>query len=71
MAVDEQLEGIKMRLRPSMNKFRGREDKFADIEIARAFTEPNTSHTNRCVISHLYSGAIAQMLQVDDHDLGR
>jgi RNA-dependent RNA polymerase len=43
VGVDEQLPGIAMRLRPSMNKFKGRDDENAEIEIARAFSRPNTS----------------------------
>ncbi|KAF7980169.1 hypothetical protein HWV62_39639 [Athelia sp. TMB] len=50
VAVDVQLPGIFMRLRPSMNKFKGREDEFAEIEIARAFSKPNTSYLNRSMV---------------------
>jgi RNA-dependent RNA polymerase len=50
VGVDEQLEGIKMCLRPSMNKFgaKGSQEKEAEIEIARAFDFPNTTYLNRC-----------------------
>lgn len=41
VAINHQLSGIKMCLRPSMNKFKGRDEEFAEIEIARAFERPN------------------------------
>ncbi len=50
VAVDDQLEGIRMRLRESMNKFEGPKDDFAEIEIARAFERPGTCYLNRYVI---------------------
>jgi hypothetical protein len=43
VAIDDELSGIKMCLRPSMKKFQGREGEFAEIEIARAFDRPNYS----------------------------
>lgn len=43
VAVDEQLEGIFMRVRKSMNKFKGHGEDFAQIEIAKAFSKPNSS----------------------------
>lgn len=48
VAVDERLRGIRMRLRPSMNKFEGPAEETATIEIARAFERPNTCYLNRC-----------------------
>ncbi|KAI0929166.1 hypothetical protein AcW1_006187 [Taiwanofungus camphoratus] len=50
VAIDEQLEGVKMRLRPSMNKFRARDEDLAEIEIARAFERPNTCYLNRPLV---------------------
>jgi RNA-dependent RNA polymerase len=50
VAVDERLEGVKMRLRKSMNKFLGPAGDIATIEIARAFERPNTCYLNRCAI---------------------
>jgi RNA-dependent RNA polymerase len=59
VSVDERLEGIKMRLRHSMNKFHVKSDDDADIEVARAFERPNVSYLNRWAftvrISHLFS----------------
>ena len=49
VSVDEQLEDIKMRLRPSMHKFDVNGDGDADIEIARDFKRPNLSYLNRKV----------------------
>lgn len=46
VAVDVQFSGIFMRLRPSMNKFKGREDDSAEIEIAQAFTRAKSSCEN-------------------------
>ncbi|CCM00004.1 uncharacterized protein FIBRA_02029 [Fibroporia radiculosa] len=50
VVIDEQLQGIKMHLRPSMNKFRAHDDDLAEIEIARAFERPGTSYLNRPLI---------------------
>ncbi|KAL4244861.1 RNA-dependent RNA polymerase [Abortiporus biennis] len=50
VVVDEQLEGIKMRLRPTMNKFEGPQEERADIEIARAFERPGITYLNRPLI---------------------
>jgi RNA-dependent RNA polymerase len=52
VGVDEQLDGIKMRLRGSMNKFKGTQAELeeAEIEIARAFDYPNISYLNRPLI---------------------
>ncbi|OSX65461.1 hypothetical protein POSPLADRAFT_1134844 [Postia placenta MAD-698-R-SB12] len=50
VAIDEQLQGIKMRLRESMNKFKVHEEELAEIEIARAFHYPGTSYLNRPLI---------------------
>jgi len=47
VSVDDELEGIQMRLRPSMRKFNVPETDFADIEIARAFSYPNALYLNR------------------------
>lgn len=47
VVVDERLKGVKMRLRPSMNKFTARDEALADIEIARAFERPGTCYLNR------------------------
>lgn len=47
VAIDERLEGIKMRLRPSMNKFEALDKDVAPIEIARWFDRPGTSYLNR------------------------
>jgi RNA-dependent RNA polymerase len=50
VAIDEELPGIKMCLRPSMRKFTGRDGEFAEIEIARAFDRPNYSYLNRPMV---------------------
>ncbi|KAJ3536923.1 hypothetical protein NM688_g6770 [Phlebia brevispora] len=50
VAVDEQLPGIYMRVRESMNKFKGFTTDLASIEIARAFERPNTCYLNRPLI---------------------
>ncbi|EKM55297.1 uncharacterized protein PHACADRAFT_173398 [Phanerochaete carnosa HHB-10118-sp] len=50
VAVDGRLKGVKMRLRPSMNKFEGPAEETATIEIARAFERPNTCYLNRPLI---------------------
>ena len=43
VAVDERLEGVCMRLRPSMDKFQARDESEAEIEIAKAFVYPGTA----------------------------
>jgi RNA-dependent RNA polymerase len=48
--VDEQLEGIKMCLRPSMNKFKGNEEDESPIEIVTAFEHPGAPYLNRFVL---------------------
>ncbi|EMD38185.1 hypothetical protein CERSUDRAFT_113336 [Gelatoporia subvermispora B] len=55
VAVDERLQGIKMRLRPSMDKFKARADEEAEakIEIARAFDYPGTCYLNRPLVTVL------------------
>ncbi|EPQ57890.1 RdRP-domain-containing protein [Gloeophyllum trabeum ATCC 11539] len=50
VALDDQLEGRKMRLRPSMNKFRVHEEDCAEIEIARAFECPSIAYLNKSLI---------------------
>ncbi|TFK54621.1 RdRP-domain-containing protein [Heliocybe sulcata] len=51
VAVDDQLEGKKMCLRPSMNKFRVHEEEdSAEIEIARAFERPSAAYLNKALI---------------------
>lgn len=52
VCVDEQLEGVKMRLRNSMRKFTGRDEELPAIEIARAFERPNTCYLNRYDLPH-------------------
>ena len=49
VGIDERLEGVKMRLRKSMNKFEGLGEGEAPIEIARWFDRPGTAYLNRCV----------------------
>ncbi|KAI0718290.1 RdRP-domain-containing protein [Fomitopsis betulina] len=50
VGVDERLEGIKMRLRPSMNKFKALDEEIGEIEIARAFDRPGVSYLNRPLV---------------------
>ncbi|GLB34759.1 putative RNA polymerase [Lyophyllum shimeji] len=54
VGVDEQLDkhpdGICMRLRRSMGKFKVSQAETADIEIAQAFEHPNTCYLNRPLI---------------------
>jgi hypothetical protein len=47
VSVDRQLEGIHLRLRPSMNKFQDHGEEYAMVEIARPVVKPNTPHLNR------------------------
>ena len=51
VGIDERLEGVKMRLRPSMNKVDALDKDVAPIEIARWFDKPGTSYLNRYVPS--------------------
>ncbi|OBZ75664.1 RNA-dependent RNA polymerase 1 [Grifola frondosa] len=53
VVIDERLEGIKMRLRKSMNKFKVRNEDLAEIEIARAFERPSISYLNRPLVTLL------------------
>ncbi|KAA1469185.1 RdRP-domain-containing protein [Dentipellis sp. KUC8613] len=53
VVVDYRLEGVKMRLRPSMRKFRSHDVESAEIEIARAFERPNRSYLNRPLVTVL------------------
>ncbi|KZT71262.1 RdRP-domain-containing protein [Daedalea quercina L-15889] len=50
VAIDERLEGIKMRLRHSMNKFKALDEEVGEIEIARAFDRPGTCYLNRPLV---------------------
>lgn len=54
MGIDERLEGIKIRLRPSMNKFKIPGDDEAEIEIAQAFERPGMTYLNRCGVLELF-----------------
>ncbi len=47
VGIDPRLEGIKMRLRPSMDKFEALDTDVAEIEIARWFDRPGTCYLNR------------------------
>lgn len=49
VGIDDQLEGIKMCLRPSMNKFDSPTVSEANIEIALAFEKPMPMYLNRLV----------------------
>jgi RNA-dependent RNA polymerase len=49
VVVDSQLEGIKMRLRPSQCKFPTHDVEEAGFEIARSFDFPTPTHLNRFV----------------------
>ncbi|KAI6023039.1 hypothetical protein PISMIDRAFT_595629 [Pisolithus microcarpus 441] len=53
VAVDPLLEGIYMRLRPSMRKFDVEGKDYAEIEIASAFGEPKPAQLNRPLVSVL------------------
>lgn len=50
VSVDEELEGVKMCLRPSMNKFDDPKKEEANIEIALSFSRPSTMYLNRSVL---------------------
>ncbi|KAH8117020.1 RNA dependent RNA polymerase-domain-containing protein [Phellopilus nigrolimitatus] len=50
VCVDDQLEGVAMRLRESMRKFQVNKTAVADIEIAKAFHSPGTMYLNRPLI---------------------
>ncbi|KAI8989763.1 RdRP-domain-containing protein [Trametes punicea] len=60
VVIDHRLQGIKMRLRPSMNKFEAREKDDAQIEIARWFNKPGTSYLNRALIMILEDRGVGQ-----------
>ena len=47
VAIDEQLEGTKMRLRPSMKKFEVPNVETAEIEIVQPFGYPINAYLNR------------------------
>ncbi|KAF9010144.1 RNA dependent RNA polymerase-domain-containing protein [Cyathus striatus] len=47
--LDKRVDGILMRLRPSMRKFESHADE-ADIEIAMSFTNPGTCYLNRPLV---------------------
>jgi len=49
VSVDPRLEGIRMCIRPSMNKFDVPGEEYGTIEIARAVGKPNIPHLNRFV----------------------
>ncbi|KAF8635589.1 hypothetical protein AX15_000237 [Amanita polypyramis BW_CC] len=51
--LDHDGNGIRMRLRPSMNKFENTEEKTPEIEIARSFMRPNKCYLNRPLIMFL------------------
>ncbi|KAI6030048.1 RNA dependent RNA polymerase-domain-containing protein [Pisolithus marmoratus] len=53
VVVDPFLEGIHMRLRPSMRKFNVEEKGLAEIEIASAFGEPKPAQLNRPLVTIL------------------
>lgn len=65
VAVDENLKGVKMRLRPSMNKFEGPAEETATIEIARAFEKPNTCYLNRPLIMILEDRGVYKQAFLD------
>ncbi len=72
VGIDERLEGIKMCLRPSMNKFKALDKSEAQIEIARWFDKPGTSYLNRCVlIAQVRTPVVTEVLQVVGNDPGR
>ncbi|KAI0671718.1 RdRP-domain-containing protein [Trametes maxima] len=50
VVVDETLEGVYMRLRPTMNKFKAHDEEEAEIEIAKAFVYPGTARLCRPLI---------------------
>ncbi|PCH37887.1 hypothetical protein WOLCODRAFT_65369 [Wolfiporia cocos MD-104 SS10] len=62
VVIDERLEGIQMRLRPSMNKFKAHEKDEADakIEIARAFDRPGMTYLNRPLVMVLEDRGVAK-----------
>lgn len=50
VAIDLQLEGVKMRLRPSMKKFDVPDVERAEIEIVQPFGYPINAYLNRCLL---------------------
>ncbi|KAI0649133.1 RdRP-domain-containing protein [Trametes meyenii] len=50
VVVDETLEGVYMRLRPTMNKFKAHDEEEAEIEIAKAFVFPGTARLCRPLV---------------------
>ncbi|KAH8099527.1 RdRP-domain-containing protein [Cristinia sonorae] len=69
VSIDHELEGIKMRLRPSMNKFSvPQEEEEADIEIAKAFERAGEAHLNRQLIMILEDRGVekAHLVKLQD-----
>ncbi|KAI0373002.1 RdRP-domain-containing protein [Pilatotrama ljubarskyi] len=60
VVVDRRLQGIKMRLRPSMNKFEALDKDVAPIEIARWFDRPGTTYLNKALIMILEDRGVDQ-----------
>ena len=47
VVVDERLQGVRMRLRESMNKFQAKDESAGEIEIAKAFLKPGPARMCR------------------------
>ncbi|KAF9651464.1 RdRP-domain-containing protein, partial [Thelephora ganbajun] len=73
VAIDEQLEGIKMRLRPSMKKFKVPNAESAEIEIVQPFGYPINAYLNRQLIVVLEDRKVAAdvFLKIQDDALAR
>ncbi|KAI0822735.1 RdRP-domain-containing protein [Trametes gibbosa] len=61
VVIDHRLRGIRMRLRPSMNKFEVPDMDVAPIEIARWFDRPGTSYLNKALIMILEDRGVEQV----------
>ncbi|KAJ7633050.1 RNA dependent RNA polymerase-domain-containing protein [Roridomyces roridus] len=58
--LDKRKDGIMMCLRPSMKKFDDATTMEAEIEIAKAFTKPNTAYLNRPLVMALEDRGVRQ-----------
>ena len=66
VAIDLQLEGIKMRLRPSMKKFEVPDVESAEIEIVQPFIYPINAYLNRFFLPVNFQYVVVPLTQVSD-----
>ncbi|KAH9945450.1 RdRP-domain-containing protein [Epithele typhae] len=65
VVVDETLEGVAMRLRPSMCKYKANEYEEAEIEIAKPFIKPGTARLCRPLVAVLEDLGVEQQAFLD------